>query len=201
VRTRDDGVVPGLLTADELAELLRVAPTWVIERASRGDLPGYKLGRSWRFDAGEVAEWLTRRGNPPTRTPRSARTVLPDRRPSAPPPAVNLETALRPEDVAATLGVTKDRVRGWVQSGLLPGVVDRGTCLVDRDGFEQWLAILGDPVHRWEQGRVRTGAIRDTIESAILAKVSRGLSPTPGSLRRSGGTIPRWSQAFPSGRR
>ncbi|HEY3546246.1 MAG TPA: helix-turn-helix domain-containing protein [Propionicimonas sp.] len=193
----------GLLTTSELAELLHVSPAWVSKQAADSALPGYRVAGSWRFDSGEVAAWLARAGNPPTRAPQSLRQVLPETARKPLPAPVRLETALPAEDVAEALGVTRDRVRGWVQGGLLPGVSAGTACVVDRDGFEQWLLILGgtERVARWERGRERTVAIRCAIEAAMLDKRSGGLSQTPESLRRSGGRIPRWSEVFPSGRR
>jgi excisionase family DNA binding protein len=53
----------GLLTVNEVAELLQVPVSWVYERTrSRGmdRLPGFRLGKYWRFDEGEVLAWLKR---------------------------------------------------------------------------------------------------------------------------------------------
>jgi excisionase family DNA binding protein len=55
VRPRDDGDV---LTAAEAAQLLRVGEGTVRELAARGDLPGRKLGRQWRFSRLALLEWL-----------------------------------------------------------------------------------------------------------------------------------------------
>jgi excisionase family DNA binding protein len=53
----------GLLTVNEVAELLQVPVSWVYDRTrSRGvdRLPGFRLGKYWRFDEGEVLAWLKR---------------------------------------------------------------------------------------------------------------------------------------------
>jgi excisionase family DNA binding protein len=52
-----------LLTVQEVAELLRVPVSWVYERTrSRGlnRIPGFRLGKYWRFQESEVLAWLER---------------------------------------------------------------------------------------------------------------------------------------------
>ncbi len=51
-----------LLTVQEVAALLRVPVSWVygrMRRRSRERLPGYRLGKYWRFNEAEVRAWLT----------------------------------------------------------------------------------------------------------------------------------------------
>ncbi len=50
-----------LLTVGEVAALLRVPVSWVygrMRRRSRERLPGYRLGKYWRFNEAEVRAWL-----------------------------------------------------------------------------------------------------------------------------------------------
>lgn len=57
------GVSGRLLSVDEVAELLQVPPSWVYDRTrSRGlnRIPGFRLGKYWRFDENEVLAWLER---------------------------------------------------------------------------------------------------------------------------------------------
>ena len=52
-----------LLTVGDLAELLRVPTSWVYERVRNGAtnrIPGYKLGKYWRFRESDVMAWLER---------------------------------------------------------------------------------------------------------------------------------------------
>jgi excisionase family DNA binding protein len=52
-----------LLTVEDVAELLRVPVSWVYERTRlRGvdRLPGFRLGKYWRFREAEVLTWLER---------------------------------------------------------------------------------------------------------------------------------------------
>ena len=52
-----------LLSVEEVAELLQVPVSWVYDRTrSRGvnRIPGFRLGKYWRFDESEVVAWLER---------------------------------------------------------------------------------------------------------------------------------------------
>ena len=52
-----------VLTLEQLASLLQVDPDVVRGLARRGELPGRKVGREWRFSRRAVLEWL--RGGTP----------------------------------------------------------------------------------------------------------------------------------------
>jgi excisionase family DNA binding protein len=47
-----------ILTADEVAKLLRVDRKTVYEAAQRGELPHRRLGRRLLFERGAVLRWL-----------------------------------------------------------------------------------------------------------------------------------------------
>ena len=47
-----------IVTAKEVAALLSLKEDTVGRLASEGKLPGFKLGKSWRFDMGEVEKWI-----------------------------------------------------------------------------------------------------------------------------------------------
>jgi excisionase family DNA binding protein len=49
---------PEVLTTAQLAELLQVDETTVRTLARRGELPGRKVGRDWRFSRTAVLGWL-----------------------------------------------------------------------------------------------------------------------------------------------
>ena len=51
----------GYLDVEELAAYLHVGPQQVVKLAERGELPGRKVGGSWRFAEGEVHAWLEQR--------------------------------------------------------------------------------------------------------------------------------------------
>ena len=50
-----------LLTVREVADLLRVPVSWVYghtRKRSQKQIPGYRVGKYWRFSADEVMSWL-----------------------------------------------------------------------------------------------------------------------------------------------
>lgn len=52
-----------LLSVEEVADLLQVPVSWVYDRTrSRGlnRIPGFRLGKYWRFEESEVIAWLER---------------------------------------------------------------------------------------------------------------------------------------------
>ena len=52
-----------LLTVEELAELLQVPASWVYghtRRRSMNRIPGFRLGKYWRFREADVLAWLER---------------------------------------------------------------------------------------------------------------------------------------------
>ncbi|MFV0318262.1 MAG: helix-turn-helix domain-containing protein [Microthrixaceae bacterium] len=48
-----------VLTGTEAAELLRVSVKTVLRLARKGDIPGRKVGREWRFARADVLAWLS----------------------------------------------------------------------------------------------------------------------------------------------
>jgi excisionase family DNA binding protein len=50
-----------LMTVQQVAELLQVPVPWVygrLRKRSLEKLPGYRLGKYWRFDREQVLAWL-----------------------------------------------------------------------------------------------------------------------------------------------
>jgi excisionase family DNA binding protein len=47
-----------LLTAEQVAEVLRVPRSWVYRAAREGSLPSVRCGRYRRFDADDVERWI-----------------------------------------------------------------------------------------------------------------------------------------------
>ncbi len=52
-----------VLTPDEAAALLRVSRTTLYRLARNGELPGTKVGRSWRFYRGDLIDFLRKDRN------------------------------------------------------------------------------------------------------------------------------------------
>jgi excisionase family DNA binding protein len=50
------------LNLDDLASYLKKPKSTLYKLAQRGQLPGHKLGGSWRFDREEVDQWIKAAG-------------------------------------------------------------------------------------------------------------------------------------------
>jgi PTS system nitrogen regulatory IIA component len=84
------------MTLDEVADYLRVSERTVSEWAARGEIPGGKLGTSWRFKRSEVEQWVNRK-----LTPRLKE--IPDA-------MSGLSSVLKPDCVTLLRGGTKEEV-------------------------------------------------------------------------------------------
>jgi len=49
-----------MVTAKELGQYLKLSESTIYKLASEGDLPGFKIGDSWRFDMEEVLRLIKR---------------------------------------------------------------------------------------------------------------------------------------------
>ena len=59
-----DTVRESILTIQDVAALLKVPVSWIYDRlreSARDRLPGYKLGKYWRFRRLEILAWLDAR--------------------------------------------------------------------------------------------------------------------------------------------
>ena len=57
-RAASEAPGPDVLTVEQLAEFLQVDEKEVRALAAKGELPGRKLGRHWRFSRQAVLDWL-----------------------------------------------------------------------------------------------------------------------------------------------
>jgi excisionase family DNA binding protein len=56
-------VAESLLTVEEVADLLQVPVSWVYERTRRRSvdrIPGFRLGKYWRFREVDILAWIER---------------------------------------------------------------------------------------------------------------------------------------------
>ncbi len=58
----EDQALPQLLSATEVAELLRIKPWRVYERIRAGDLPAVRIGRTVRVSASALRDWIEHGG-------------------------------------------------------------------------------------------------------------------------------------------
>ncbi|MHB8340277.1 MAG: DUF2087 domain-containing protein [Mycobacteriales bacterium] len=52
-----------LYTAAEVADLLRLNHQVVQRKLQAGEIPGYRIGREWRVERGQLLAWLERHAN------------------------------------------------------------------------------------------------------------------------------------------
>jgi excisionase family DNA binding protein len=57
-RPYESGPPPEIMTVEQTAELLQVEMSVVLELAEGGELPGRRVGSTWRFSRQAVIEWL-----------------------------------------------------------------------------------------------------------------------------------------------
>ncbi|GMA33490.1 helix-turn-helix domain-containing protein [Litorihabitans aurantiacus] len=189
---------PRMLSAKEVADRLQVETTWVTRQASDGLLPGFRLGKRWRFDPIEIADWLVARQNRlvPEAPPMRRRFADYPMRPVDldPPASIDLRDHLTSDQVADAIRVPVGAVRGWIQSGLLPGYHVSRKWFVAPAVYDEMVEILrdGERLALLAVGGARTGWARDCLESEMLDRRNGFLHLTPESHRRGGGPPIRW---------
>lgn len=66
-----------IMTLEEVAEFLRVSERTVKEWVNAGELPGGKLGASWRFRRTDIEQWTERKLTPHNYIHATAESLLP----------------------------------------------------------------------------------------------------------------------------
>jgi excisionase family DNA binding protein len=46
--------VPNIITAKEVGQYLKLSDSTIYKLATNGEIPGFKIGDSWRFDMDEI---------------------------------------------------------------------------------------------------------------------------------------------------
>lgn len=49
-----------IVTIKEVAEYLKIKETTVYSLAAKGEIPAFKVGGSWRFDKGDLEQWIAK---------------------------------------------------------------------------------------------------------------------------------------------
>jgi excisionase family DNA binding protein len=62
---RQEQIMPDeqLMSIRDVADFLKLNQTTIYAWAQQGILPGYKLGRTWRFRPSDIEAWLEERRN------------------------------------------------------------------------------------------------------------------------------------------
>jgi excisionase family DNA binding protein len=53
----------GLMTLTMVIKMLNVSRSTIYRWINDGSIPAIKVGKQWRFERGEIEEWLKKRGN------------------------------------------------------------------------------------------------------------------------------------------
>jgi excisionase family DNA binding protein len=53
-KNKQRGVMSNIVTAKELGKYLKLSESTIYKLAAKGELPGFKIGDSWRFDMNEI---------------------------------------------------------------------------------------------------------------------------------------------------
>jgi excisionase family DNA binding protein len=51
------------LTTAEVSQLLKMNPQVVMRKLQAGEIPGYKIGKDWRVESGQLKAWLESKSN------------------------------------------------------------------------------------------------------------------------------------------
>ncbi len=61
--------LPRVMTVRELSAYLRVHPSTIYKLLRRGELPGFRIGTDWRFNAEVIDRWCLERNMKPAEEP------------------------------------------------------------------------------------------------------------------------------------
>lgn len=60
-----------VLTVREVAALLKINEKTAYKLAAKGEIPGFKVGGSWRFERGVIDRWMREKSIKPAASGRS----------------------------------------------------------------------------------------------------------------------------------
>ncbi len=53
-----EGIMPNIVTAKEVGKYLKLSESTIYKLAASGEIPGFKIGDSWRFDMEEILKLI-----------------------------------------------------------------------------------------------------------------------------------------------
>jgi len=56
--TGEDGPMEKIMTAKELSQFLKLSESTIYKLVSNGEIPGFKIGDSWRFELEEIQKMI-----------------------------------------------------------------------------------------------------------------------------------------------
>lgn len=144
-----------IMTIDEVAEYIRVSERTVYDWAQKGELPGGKLGTTWRFKRDEIERWVNDRLTQPSQQRSVAATgggILSPDRVLLVEKTDKQEILTRLVDLLAATPCVKNRDR------LLEGIFEREKLMSTGIGFG-----VGVP-------HVRIDSVTDLVMAAAVSK-------------------------------
>ncbi len=54
----EEVMVPNIVTAKEVGQYLKLSESTIYKLAASGEIPGFKIGDSWRFDMEEILKMI-----------------------------------------------------------------------------------------------------------------------------------------------
>ena len=182
-----------LLTVQEVAKRLRTSDAWVRAQAESGDLPGYRIGRGWRFDPIELADWLTIRRNETPEKPgpmrRYAWASMSAEPATDPPEGLELSEYVTAAEFGGALDVPTPTIIIWISTGRIPGYKSGLNWIVEKEVLAECRRIVGPEILSRERGASRTSLVRHKIASEMLDRI--GYPRAVGAYERNVGTV-RW---------
>ena len=73
-----------IMTAKELSQFLKLSESTIYKLASNGEIPGFKIGDSWRFELDEIQKMIreSKKQGMKVRSPLPGREERRDKKPS-----------------------------------------------------------------------------------------------------------------------
>ncbi|MCF7818156.1 MAG: PTS sugar transporter subunit IIA [Kiritimatiellales bacterium] len=146
-----------IMTIEEVAAYIRVSERTVYDWAQKGELPGGKLGTTWRFKRDDIEKWVNGRlsqsqGKTPAATAAATSLVLTPERVVLLDRATKDEVLTKLVDLLATTPFVKNR------DELLKGILERETLMSTGIGFG-----IGVP-------HVRINSVTDLVMAVAVCK-------------------------------
>lgn len=146
-----------IMTIEEVAAYIRVSERTVYDWAQKGELPGGKLGTTWRFKRDDIEKWVNGRlshsqGKNPVATAATTSLVLTPERIVLLDHATKNEVLTRLVDLLAETPFVKNR------DELLKGILERETLMSTGIGFG-----IGVP-------HVRISSVTDLVMAVAVCK-------------------------------
>jgi PTS system nitrogen regulatory IIA component len=146
-----------IMTIEEVAAYIRVSERTVYDWAQKGELPGGKLGTTWRFKRDDIEKWVNDRLSQSTAT-RPATAAVTSSLVLTPERVVLMEHATKGEVLTRLVDLLAETPFVRNRDALLKGIFERETLMSTGIGFG-----IGVP-------HVRIDSVTDLVMSVAVCK-------------------------------